>query len=64
MKPAFLLMCYLSGAPSGTLHFASVNSCDYFKKFLHRQTIKIGDEQKDYQCFCKLVSVNETIRLW
>tara|TARA_Y100000401_G_scaffold81502_1_gene66903 strand:- start:721 stop:915 length:195 start_codon:yes stop_codon:yes gene_type:complete len=64
MKPAFLLMCYLAGNPAGTLHFSSVKNCDYFKKFLDNQTIKIGDEEKNYDCFCKLVTVNENMRLW
>ena len=46
MKPAFLLMCYLAGAPAGTLHFQSVKTADYFKSFLDNQTIKIGEEEK------------------
>ncbi len=64
MKPAFLLMCYLAGAPAGTLHFGNVTTCDYFKKFLHKQVIKIGEETKSYQCYCKLVNVNEKMRLY
>ena len=64
MKPAFLLMCYLAGAPAGQTHFASVNSCDYFKNYLDNQSIKIGEEEKNYDCFCKLVTVNESMRLY
>ena len=64
MKPAFLLMCYLAGAPAGTLYFGNVTTCDYFKKYLDNQSIKIGDQEKNYDCFCKLVTVNETIRLY
>ena len=48
MKPAFVLLCYLAGNPAGQLHFANVNNCDYFKKFLSNQTIKIGEESKNY----------------
>ena len=64
MMPAFLLMCYLAGNPSGTLHFQSVKTADYFKSFLDNQTIKIGQEEKKYDCFVKLVKVNEQMRLW
>tara|TARA_R100001015_G_C4614516_1_gene170375 strand:- start:892 stop:1089 length:198 start_codon:yes stop_codon:yes gene_type:complete len=59
MKPAFLLMCYLSGMPSGQTHFADVNSCNYFKKSLSNQAIKIGEDEKYYDCYCKLVIINE-----
>ena len=44
--------------------FASVNNCDYFKKFLDNQAIKIGEEIKNYNCYCKLVKVNENTRLY
>ena len=64
MKPAFLLMCYLAGAPAGTLHFGNVTTCDYFKKYLDNQSIKIGEDEKNYDCICKLVTVNETTRLY
>ena len=77
MKPAFLLMCYLAGNPSGMLHFSSVNNCDYFKKYLTNvnnctyfkdrlanQTVKIGEETQRYDCYCKLVNVNKQMRLW
>ena len=64
MKPAFLLACYLAGNPSGTLHLSNINNCDYFKKFLHQQSVKIGEETKSYQCYCKLVKVNENMRLY
>ena len=64
MKPAFLLACYLAGNPSGSMHTASINTCDYFKKYLHQQSVKIGEETKSYQCYCKLVNVNEKMRLY
>ena len=57
-------MCYLAGNPAGQTHFASVNSCDYFKKYLDNQSIKIGEDEKNYDCFCKLVTVNESMRLY
>ena len=65
MNPAFLLMCYLSGAPAGTLHFENVNTCKYFKKNLNEQYIVIGEDEKRYSCFCKLVKVDKNrVRLW
>ena len=64
MKPAFLLMCYLAGTPAGQTHFANVNNCDYFKNYLDNQSIKIGEDEKNYDCFCKLVTVNENMRLY
>jgi hypothetical protein len=64
MKPAFVLLCYLAGNPAGTLHLANINNCEYFKKFLTNQTIRIGEESKNYDCYCKLVNVNENMRLY
>ena len=64
MKPAFVLLCYLAGNPAGTLHLANVDNCKYFKKRLAEQSIKIGDETQRYDCYCKLVNVNEQMRLW
>jgi hypothetical protein len=64
MKPAFVLLCYLAGNPAGSMHLASINNCQYFKKFLSNQTIKIGEESKNYDCYCKLVNVNESMRLY
>tara|TARA_R100001086_G_scaffold200159_1_gene116455 strand:- start:691 stop:885 length:195 start_codon:yes stop_codon:yes gene_type:complete len=64
MKPAFLLACYLSGLPAGTMHLANINNCKYFQKFLHQQKVRIGDETKNYECYCKLVKVNEEMRLY
>ena len=58
MKPAFLLMCYLSGISSGSLQFVSINECLYYKDRLDGQSIKVGEEQKVYDCYCKLVMVN------
>ena len=46
------------------MHLANINNCQYFKKFLHQQSVKIGEETKNYQCYCKLVNVNEEMRLW
>ena len=57
-------MCYLAGTPAGTLHFGNVTTCDYFKKYLDNQSIKIGEDEKNYDCFCKLVTVNESMRLY
>ena len=64
MKPAFLLMCYLAGNPAGNLHFQSVVTADYFKSYLDGQSVRIGQEQKEYDCFVKLVKVNKQMRLW
>ena len=64
MKPAFLLMCYLAGNPAGTLHFQSVITADYFKSYLDYKSVTIGQETKKYDCFVKLVKVNEQMRLW
>ena len=58
MKPAFLLMCYLSGISSGSIHFANINDCLYYKDRLDGQSVKVGGEQKVYDCYCKLVMVN------
>tara|TARA_R100000773_G_C4131272_1_gene62044 strand:- start:11 stop:211 length:201 start_codon:yes stop_codon:yes gene_type:complete len=56
--PAFLLYCTLNGVPAGTCHFASVNTCMYFRDFLHNQNIKMLEETKNYQCFCRLVNID------
>ena len=64
MKPAFVLLCYLAGNPAGIMHLANINNCVYFKKFLSNQTIKIGEENKNYNCYCKLVNVNENMRVY
>ena len=55
MKPAFLLVCYLSGTPEGSLHFENVNTCLSFKASLHGQTMMKNKKEQIYQCFCKLV---------
>lgn len=57
-------MCYLAGNPAGTLHFRSVKTADYFKSYLDNQSVTIGQETKKYDCFVKLVKVNEQMRLW
>ena len=64
MKPAFLLACYLSGIPAGSMHLSNVHNCKYFQKYLHKQSVRIGDDIKNYQCYCKLVNVNENMRLY
>ena len=65
MSPAFLLMCYLGGAPAGTLHFQNVDTCGYFKKSLTEQYVVIGEDKKRYSCFCKVVKVDKNkVRLW
>ena len=57
-------MCYLAGNPAGTLHFRSVKTADYFKSYLDNQSVTIGQETIKYDCFVKLVKVNEQMRLW
>ena len=64
MKPAFVLLCYLAGNPAGTLHLSNVINCTYFKDRLAKQSVRIGEETKKYDCYCKLVKVNEEMRLW
>ena len=64
VKPAFVLLCYLAGNPAGTLHLSNVNNCTYFKDRLANQTVKIGKETQNYDCYCKLVNVNKQMRLW
>ena len=59
MNPAFLMMCYLGGAVAGTIHFENVNTCNYFKKALTGQTVFIGEEEKRYSCYCKLVKIDK-----
>ena len=46
MKPAFLLLCYLSGNPAGTMHLASIKDCIFYKDYLDNQNVKIGEEEK------------------
>lgn len=64
MKPAFVLLCYLSGFPAGSMHLSNVNNCTYFKERLSEQSIRIGEENKSYDCYCKLVNVNKEMRLY
>lgn len=64
MKPAFLLLCYLSGNPAGTMHLASIKDCIFYKDYLDNQNVKIGEEEKNYDCYCKLVNVNKDMRLY
>tara|TARA_R100001480_G_scaffold94800_1_gene100083 strand:+ start:1035 stop:1229 length:195 start_codon:yes stop_codon:yes gene_type:complete len=64
MKPAFLLACYLAGNPAGSMHLSNVNNCKYFKDVLAKQSVRIGEENKTYDCYCKLVKVNEAMRLY
>tara|TARA_X000001388_G_scaffold49215_2_gene35341 strand:- start:1937 stop:2146 length:210 start_codon:yes stop_codon:yes gene_type:complete len=53
----FLLSCYLNGVPSGSSHFKSILTCSYFRDYLHKQSVNIGQPPKPkmYECFCKLV---------
>ena len=44
--PAFMLMCFLSGAPQGTMYFQNMDTCKYFRDGLSNQTIKMGEETK------------------
>jgi hypothetical protein len=62
----FLLACYMNGVPNGSTHFKSVQTCTYFKNYLHKQTVNIGQppEAKMYECYCKLVNVDpEKVRV-
>tara|TARA_Y100000816_G_C25591989_1_gene317730 strand:+ start:161 stop:370 length:210 start_codon:yes stop_codon:yes gene_type:complete len=53
--PAFMLMCFLSGAPQGTMYFQNMDTCKYFRDGLSNQTIKMGEETKSYNCWCKMI---------
>jgi len=66
MKIAFAILCFLDGFPqNGTAFFSNMNNCLYFSKFLSEQkSIKIGEEFKQYSCYCKMVEVNEKVRLY
>ena len=46
------------------MHLSSVDNCNYFKKALAKQIVRIGEENKTYDCYCKLVNVNEKMRLY
>ena len=58
------LLCYLAGNHAGIFILQVLIFIDYFKKFLDNQAIKIGEEIKNYNCYCKLVKVNENMRLY
>ena len=64
MKAAFVLLCFLNGMPEGALYLSNVNNCKYFKERLAKQEVRIGNETKTYDCYCKLVNVNEKMRLF
>ena len=52
---AFLLACYMNGILNSSIHFESINDCDYYKKGLNNQQFKKGNETNTYTCICKLV---------
>ena len=41
------------------LNFENVNTCNYFKKALTGQTVFIGEDEKRYSCYCKLVKIDK-----
>ncbi len=66
MKVAFAILCFLDGFPqNGQAFFSNMHNCLYFSEFLSKQkSVKIGNEEKLYQCYCKLVNVNKDVRLY
>ena len=71
MKPAFILICMMSGIPekSGRMFLSSINNCVYFKEYLTKQSVTMKNkdgkvETKMYECICKLTKVPEETRLY
>ncbi len=66
MKAAFILMCFMTSPLqySGDIKFSNVNNCNYFKKRLHGQVMKLGDQVRNYECMCKATMVKESTRLF
>ena len=67
MKVGFAILCFLNGFPSGTnqVFFSNMHNCLYFSEFLSKQkSVKIGDEDKQFSCYCKMVMVNKKVRLY
>lgn len=46
----------MNGILNSSIHFESINDCDYYKKGLNNQQFKKGNETNTYTCICKLVS--------
>ena len=71
MKPAFILICMMSGIPekNGKIFLSSINNCVYFKEYLTKQSVTMKNkdgkvETKMYECICKLTKVPEETRLY
>ncbi len=71
MKPAFILICMMSGIPekNGRMFLSSINNCVYFKEYLTKQSVTMKNkdgkvETKMYECICKLTKVPEETRLY
>ena len=71
MKPAFILICMMSGIPekNGRMFLSSINNCVYFKEYLTKQSVTMKNkdgkvETKKYECICKLTKVPEETRLY
>ncbi len=66
MKPAFVMLCYMLGVPTGNLiHYSNMHNCLYFSKYLSEQApVTIAGETNKLECYCKNVWVNEQMRLY
>ncbi len=71
MKPAFILICMMSGIPekNSKMLLSSINNCVYFKEYLTKQSVTMKNkdgkvETKMYECICKLTKVPEETRLY
>ena len=71
MKPAFILICMMSGIPekNSKMLLSSINNCVYFKEYLTKQSVTMKNkdgkvETKMNECICKLTKVPEETRLY
>ena len=66
MKNCFILIRYLTNplAFEGDLKFANINNCTYFRDKLNGQVQRMGDQEREMSCICKLKSVPENTRLY
>jgi hypothetical protein len=71
MKPAFILICMMSGIPekNGKMFLSSINNCVYFRDYMTKQSVTMKNkdgkvETKMYECICKLTKVPEETRLY
>ena len=57
MKPAFVMLCYMLGVPTGNLiHYSNMHNCLYFSKYLSEQApVTIAGETN------KLENVNKIL---